>query len=95
MYVCPNANFFSNSLKECHGTCDQEVTWMSGRISPVDCDLDGFYDYNTKCTWLIVGEYYLGVKVNILDLDIQEDIYCIFDSLQVSIHYANMLIQIY
>ena len=56
---------------------------MGGRIRSVDCDLDGFYDYNTKCTWSIFGEYYLDVKVNILDLDIQEETNCMFDSLQV------------
>ena len=50
----------------------------------MDCDLDGFYDYNLRCIWTISGEFYLAAKLHILDLDIQQATECIFDYLEVA-----------
>ena len=56
---------------------------MSGYISPMDCDLNGLYDYNLRCTWIIAGEFHLTVKLHILHLDIQESQECTLDYLEV------------
>ena len=56
---------------------------MSGYISPIDCDLNGVYDYNLRCTWTVAGEFYLIVKLYILHLDIQVSQECTLDYLEV------------
>ena len=57
---------------------------MRGYISPVDCNLDGLYDYNMRCLWTITGTFYLEVKLYIQDLDIQASNDCVLDSLKVN-----------
>ena len=75
------------SFADCNESCDIKADWlsMSGHITPLDCDQDGFYDYNLRCTWTITGEFYLEIKIQIDELDIQETENCISDYVQVNI----------
>ena len=57
---------------------------MSGHISPMDCDLNGLYDYNLRCTWTVAGDFYLIVKLHIHQLDIQVSPNCTLDYLEVN-----------
>ena len=72
------------TFTDCNESCDSKADWLSGLITSLDCDQDGFYDYNLKCTWTITGEVYLEVKIHVNDLDIQESENCIFDYVQVN-----------
>ena len=72
------------TFTECSDSCDFTANWLSGRITSLDCDQDGFYDYNLWCTWTIIGEFYLDVKIQIDALDIQETENCICDYVQVN-----------
>ena len=80
-------------IEECGNTCGSELDWIRGCIAPMDCDLDGFYDYNLRCIWTIFGEFYLATKLHILNLDIQQATECIFDYLKVTqyIHIKQLL----
>ena len=70
-------------IEECGNTCGSKLDWIRGSVALMDCDLDGFYDYNLRCIWTISGEFYLAAKLHILDLDIQQATECIFDYLKV------------
>ena len=72
------------TFTDCSKSCDSNVAWLSGHITPLDCDQDGFYDYNLRCTWTVAGEFYLRVKLQIIELDIQETENCICDYVQVN-----------
>ena len=72
------------SFAECNESCDIKADWFSGRITSLDCDQDGFYDYNLRCTWTITGEFYLEIKIQIDELDLQETENCISDYVQVN-----------
>ena len=72
---------------ECNQTCGDNVSDVSQYFSPLDCDSDGWYDFNLQCTWTITVENHQKVRLIISNVDIQEedeDNYeCIYDYIRV------------
>ena len=65
-------------IQQC-GT-ELHVVEETGWLASVDSDLDGFYDNNLNCSWLIIADNHPTLRLEVLYMDIE----CGFDYLRVS-----------
>ena len=57
---------------------------MTGILVPRDGNVDGYYDYNLDCWWILIARELQTIQLNIQYIDIEEDTDCQSDRLEVS-----------
>ena len=64
--------------------CGSTLTNTSGTIYSIDRDGDGHYEPNIDCWWTIKAEKGHLIRIYIPEFDVEIDLNCFFDSLEVS-----------
>ena len=63
----------------------------TGTITSVDEDLDGFYDDNVKCTWIIKPQtQYKMIKLEVSQMAIESSDNCEKDNIKVSLIFLHL-----
>ena len=92
------SNYIVVYFLECNQTCGGNVSDVSQYFSPLDCDVDGWYDFNLQCTWTITVENHQKVRLIISNVDLQEedeDNYeCIYDYIRVIFFYFSLTVKV-
>ena len=63
--------------------CGAILNASSGEIRAVDRNNDGLYDHMLDCHWTILSQPNQLIRLNILSIQLEDSIGCIFDYLEV------------
>ena len=80
---------FSHSYSRCSGVagqvdgCSGFVIEPAGILTAPDSNNDTWYDNNAECVWIIEVSDSRSIRIQFLEIDIENEMVCEYDRLQV------------
>ena len=78
---------FSSRPVSAQNFCGDILANATGWFASPDTDMDGKYDFNYRCTWVVMVPHNKIILIQFQEFDIEESLKCQYDYLTVRNHY--------